>query len=37
LELNDITALPIGKKKYKVDLHSAEAFLRQCPQQREVI
>jgi hypothetical protein len=34
LELNDITAV---KKKYKVDLHSVEAFLRQRAQQREVI
>ena len=37
ISLNYITAVPIGKKKYKVDLHSVEAFLRQRAQQREVI
>lgn len=35
ISLNLITAVPVGKKKYKVDLHSVVAFLRQRAQQRE--
>lgn len=37
INLNVITAVVVGKKKYKVDLHSVEAFLRERAQQREVI
>lgn len=35
ISLNLITAVPIGKKKYKVDLRSVVAFLRERAQQRE--
>jgi hypothetical protein len=37
INLNLIAAVLVGKKKYKVDLHSVEAFLRERAQQREVI
>ncbi|MBI3423941.1 MAG: hypothetical protein HY011_13480 [Acidobacteria bacterium] len=37
INLNVIAAVLVGKKKYKVDLHSVEAFLRERAQQREVI
>lgn len=37
INLNLIAAVLVGKKKYKVDLHSVETFLRERAQQREVI
>lgn len=37
INLNLIAAVLVGKKKYKVDLHSVEAFLRERAQQHKVI
>ena len=37
ISLGSVSAVRIGKKNYKVDLRSVEAYLQQCEAQREVI
>ena len=37
VNLRLISAVQLGKRNYKVDLRSVEAFLRQCEAQREKI